>query len=173
MSASGIGLAVLAGVITYGAVQAWVRLRRRADQALASRANDSLSQSPRPRLDPESKYLVRVTDTDVECTAPDGTVSRISWADLQEVGILTTSGGPFAPDVFWMLLDTAGGCAIPQGTTGDDLLLDRLWKLPGFDGEAFINAMSCATDNKFICWRRGGAAPAGNPADKLPQSPAA
>jgi hypothetical protein len=37
-----------------------------------------------------------------------------------------TGAGPFAPDVFWILRGSAGGCAVPHGATGDRELLERL-----------------------------------------------
>jgi hypothetical protein len=59
-----------------------------------------------------------------------------------------------APDVFWVLHGTTGGCAIPQGATGDRELLKRLQTLPGFDNAAFIEAMGSTADKKFLCWQR-------------------
>jgi hypothetical protein len=67
----------------------------------------------------------------------------------------TTDEGPFAPDVFWILVGTAAsGCVIPQGATGDAILLERLQKLPGFDNDAFIRAMRSTSNEKFLCWKR-------------------
>jgi len=66
----------------------------------------------------------------------------VGWADLQKVEVVTTSDGPFHPDVFWVLHGTEGGCAVPQGATGDKQLLDRLQALPGFDNGAVIAALA-------------------------------
>src|SRR5690349_20901347 len=74
-------------------------------------------------LDPESRFIVRMTDTEVACERPDGKTERVVWSDLQRVEVLTTSDGPMAPDVFWILHGTDGGCVIPQGATGDRELL--------------------------------------------------
>ena len=76
------------------------------------------------------------------------------WGDLQKVEVVTTGNGPFAPDVFWVLHGTGGGCLVPQGATGDKELLERLQALPGFDNRAFIEAMSCASERRFLCWQR-------------------
>lgn len=103
---------------------------------------------------PESRFVVRLSDTEVVCERPDGKVERVGWADLQKVEIVTTADGPFAPDVFWVLHGTDGGCAVPQGATGDSQLLDRLQTLPGFDNRALIEAMSSASDRRFLCWQR-------------------
>src|SRR5687767_1492898 len=102
----------------------------------------------RARLDPESRFIVRLSDSEVVCERPDGKTERVAWSDLQRVEIVTTSEGPMVPDVFWVLHGTDSGCAIPQGATGEEELLDRLHALPGFDNGRMIEAMCCATDNR-------------------------
>jgi hypothetical protein len=109
---------------------------------------------PRARLEPESGFMVRLSDSEVVCERPDGKVERVGWADLQKVEVVTTSDGPFAPDVFWVLHGTECGCAVPQGATGDRQLLERLQTLPGFDNGAVIEAMTCTSDRRFVCWQR-------------------
>ena len=98
--------------------------------------------------------MVRLSDSEVVCERPDGKVERVGWADLQKVEVVTTADGPFAPDVFWVLHASAGGCAVPQGATGENELLARLQALPGFDNRAVIEAMSCTSDRRFLCWQR-------------------
>jgi len=132
---------------------------RTPDRALHPERNPSQLQvcstgSGQARLEPESLFIVRLSDSGVVCERPDGKVERVGWADLQKVEVVTTSDGPFAPDVFWVLHGTEGGCAIPQGATGDRQLLERLQTLPGFDNGAVIEAMSCASDRRFLCWQR-------------------
>lgn len=105
-------------------------------------------------LEPESRFVVRISDTEVACERPDGKTERVGWNDLQRVEILTTSDGPMAPDVFWLLHGTDGGCAIPQGATGERALLERLQALPGFDNGQVIEAMGSTSDRRFLCWQR-------------------
>ena len=72
---------------------------------------------------------------------------------LKKVTIITTDQGPFADDVFWLLLlDSI--IMIAQGTTGEDALLSRLQSLPGFNNEQVIEAMSCSDNNSFLVWER-------------------
>ena len=103
---------------------------------------------------PESRFVVRLSDTEVVCERPDGKVERVGWADLQKVEVVTTGDGPFAPDVFWVLHGTDGGCAVPQGAAGDGQLLERLQTLPGFDNRSLIEAMSSTSDRRFLCWQK-------------------
>jgi hypothetical protein len=105
-------------------------------------------------LEPESRFMVRISDTEVACERPDGKTERVGWNDLQRVEIRTTSDGPMAPDVFWLLHGTNGGCAIPQGATGERALLERLQALPGFDNGQVIEAMGSTSDRTFLCWQR-------------------
>jgi hypothetical protein len=112
------------------------------------------TQKPHAPLEPESRFIVRLTDTEVACERPDGKTERVAWSDLQRVEVLTTSDGPMFPDVFWLLHGRDGGCAIPQGATGDKELLERLQTLPGFDNGKVIEAMGSTSDRRFLCWQR-------------------
>jgi hypothetical protein len=70
------------------------------------------------------------------------------------VSILTTSGGPIADDVFWVLDSARLTLRVPQTTAGKDALADALCALPAFDHDNMIRAMACADDHLFPCWRR-------------------
>ena len=74
------------------------------------------------------------------------------WEDLVEVVVLTTSDGPFTDDVFVMLTYSDGTSSTRPFT--DHTLLSQLQELPGFDNEAFIEAMSCAEEGVSVLWRR-------------------
>jgi hypothetical protein len=59
------------------------------------------ASEPRTHLEPESRFVVRLSDSEVVCKRPDGKAERVAWADLQNVEVVTTGDRPFAPDVFW------------------------------------------------------------------------
>ncbi len=109
---------------------------------------------PPPPLPPERYYVLALTDSSVICYRPDDSSERVDWADLQKIELRTTGDGPFTPDVFWILHDTQGSCSIPQGASGEKQLADLLLALPGFDHEAFIQAMSSTEEALFTCWTR-------------------
>ena len=109
---------------------------------------------PPPPLPPERYYVLGLTPTTIICYRPDDTSERVDWDDLQKVEIRTTGDGPFAPDAFWLLHGTAGGCSIPHGASGDKELTALLTALPGFDHEAFILAMASTDEAVFTCWTR-------------------
>ena len=80
-----------------------------------------------------------------------GTRMHVAWSGLVEVGILTTSDGPWGEDVYVVLKDGGGAfCAVPHALASE--LLKRLLRLPGFDHEKFIAAMGTTSEAKFVCW---------------------
>jgi hypothetical protein len=98
---------------------------------------------------------IQIDDHGIRRQLADGKVEQVAWDDLQEVVVLTTADGPFAEDVFFVLAGRDGtGCVVPQGAPESGELLERLQRLPGFDNEAFIRAMSSTEDARFVCWRR-------------------
>ena len=103
---------------------------------------------------PEASYRVAVDDAAVSCITPRGETCTVLFAELESVVIRTTDEGPIAPDVFWVLTGAGRTCVVPQGVTGEEALIDRLGKLPGFKFEAMIAAMSCAENQEFDCWKR-------------------
>jgi hypothetical protein len=102
----------------------------------------------------ESMFVVECSETGVTCNRPDGTMEKVDWGDLQRVEIVTTDEGPWSPNVFWVLHGSESGCLVPQGATGDKELLKRLEDLPGFDNDAFIRAMGCASNERFLVWSK-------------------
>ena len=100
-----------------------------------------------------SRAYVVVTDKGIAYHRTSGDIEAVDWADLRTVLIETTDGGPYFPDVFWILIGDQGGCVIPQGIVGEEVLAERLLALPGFDQSALIEAMSSTTNQRFLCWR--------------------
>jgi hypothetical protein len=106
---------------------------------------------PEPGMD-----RVRFDGEEVTRWMADGRSEHVRWDELEEVGIITTDEGPFAEDVYWILVARGGngGCAVPSGAEGADALLARLQELPGFDNEVVIRAMASTENARFVCWRR-------------------
>jgi hypothetical protein len=100
-----------------------------------------------------SRATVTFDDDAVTCRRPDGLVETVRWADLQIVYIQATDGGPY-DDVFWVLGGGDKGCVVHGEAEGMNVLLERLQRLPGFDSNAVIQAMSCTDNQAFVCWKR-------------------
>jgi hypothetical protein len=128
------------------------RLSGWLDSRAAAKALALSPDAPKPQLMPESTFVVEITEFAVTCHRPDGQTEAVHWDDLQKVDILTTSDGPLAPDVFWLLHGSNGGCVIPQGATGETELLHHLQALTDFDNGALINAMGSTQEAIFTCW---------------------
>lgn len=125
---------------------------RLADRAVAKALS---SEGPRPCLDPESRFSIHMTETEVSCHRPDGVVESVRWDDLQKVQVLTTSDGPLLPDRFWVLQGSEkAGCCIPWGATGDLELLQRLQELPGFDNQAIMQPAGITHEALHLCWEK-------------------
>jgi hypothetical protein len=102
-----------------------------------------------------TKPGITVDDDGVRRLLADGTEESVTWADLAEVAIRTTPEGPWKEDVFFLLVRSGGGgCAVPAGDPSADALMSRLQSLPGFDNEAFIEAMTTMDDGLFVVWQR-------------------
>jgi len=112
------------------------------------------SAAPLSSAYPEHSYSVTFSEREVVCEHPDGLVESVTWDDLRAVLLETTDAGPFAADVFWILVGQRGGCVIPQGARGERELLERLQSLDGFDNDAVIQAMMSSENQRFLCWER-------------------
>jgi hypothetical protein len=105
-----------------------------------------------------------VTYDDVGVTRhhADGRVDEVDWADLREVAVMVRG----ASDLHIVLSGRNASTMVNQRVQGVELLAQRLGKLTGFDQEAFKRALAATERARFLCWQRGGAAPA------LAQAPA-
>jgi hypothetical protein len=104
-------------------------------------------------METEPAAQIEFTDTAVTYWQPDGVTRTVNWDELRAVLIETTDQGPFVEDVWWILVDSAGHCIIPQ-ETGGERLLSWVQKLPNFDNDAVIAAMASVESKIFVCWQR-------------------
>lgn len=105
----------------------------------------------------EAQWVISFDEHQISCTRPNGVIESVGWKDLKLIGILTTDEGPYVADVYWYLIGDEGGCLFPLGATGEKALIEKLQQLPGFDNEAFSEAMGSTSNRKFVCWQRSSA----------------
>lgn len=112
-------------------------------------------------LYPECLFVVTVSESDIVNRRPDGTIERVTLSDLEEVTIVTNDSGPRGSDVWWLLVGSTphAGCAFPGGATGESQVLACVQRLPGFDNGTFIEAMTCTSNARFVCWRASNRPP--------------
>lgn len=161
MSSVAHSLFFLLGLILSVAIPFWLIgfVTRSLSSWMGSRAAAKVlampPDAPRARLDPESQFVIHITESEVSCHRPDGIVETVRWDELERINILTNSDGPFAPDCFWLLIGPGStGCCIPQGATGDVELLARMQELPGFNNQIFMEAMGSTQEAIFTCWEK-------------------
>lgn len=108
-------------------------------------------------LYPECLFVVLTTEHAIEVTRPGGQVDRIALADLGEVRIDTDDSGPGADDFRWVLIAKSSGkiCMFPLGASGEDAAIARLQQLPGFDNDAYGQAIRSTSVAQFSCWKAG------------------
>jgi len=76
----------------------------------------------------------------------DGRTEEISWTEVTEVDVFTARVGPHKPAggaaVFYG--DDERGCIVPLDRIADSGLFDHLHRLPAFDLNAFIQAITAS-----------------------------
>ena len=85
----------------------------------------------------------------------EGTRQDLRWQDLGRVAIHTNDQGPFDVDLHWVLTSRDGrqSLSVPLGAPGEQELLAELQRrLPGFDNDAVVRAMSSTDNARFDVW---------------------
>jgi len=109
-----------------------------------------------PWLTPRRRENVQVNDTGVVVITDKGR-DEARWADVTRARIITTSDGPWAEDVYFVL-DTAEGkgCIIPHAAAVRTKLLEEMQaRLAGIDDHKVIEAMGSTSKNSFVIWEKG------------------
>jgi hypothetical protein len=80
----------------------------------------------------------------------------VAWEDLQIVRIRTTSDGPAAEDMFFVLEGAAGkGCVVPNRLAVTARLFTALQeRLPGLDNKEVARAAGVCAEAWFTIWTR-------------------
>ena len=112
-------------------------------------------RKPRP-LEPECRWVIAMDDERISIRDDAGEIKTVAKHDLSGVVIETNGSGPWGADVWWLLFDGSDqlACAVPQGATGEDAMIDYISALPSFDHGAVIRAMGSIENATFPVWRR-------------------
>ena len=103
----------------------------------------------------EETYIIEVNDTEIRCHRPDGTLDSLSWKNLKRVEVVVAAPeeeGPL-PGTFFALHGPSSTVIIPEGATNADDLSERLFGLPDFDADTFVESMSAQKEHTFLCWK--------------------
>ena len=96
---------------------------------------------------------ISLNNEELAITYKNGKTEKHLFEDLKKVTIIITDEGPFKDDVFWLMLFKSI-IMIPQGCPGEDKLLGILQKLPNFDNNQVIKAMSWSENKSFLVWEK-------------------
>src|SRR4051812_42534837 len=84
-----------------------------------------------PTRQPE-KFRAVVTDEGVACEHPRRPREFISWGAVRQICLVSTSDGPFLPDL-WIVFEGDGcGCSLPTEAEGIDFVMKSFDRFPGF-----------------------------------------
>ena len=108
---------------------------------------------PKPK-NPEDNFIVTITDESIRVEHPERETEEILWNDIEEIKLINTDAGPFAPDVWLALFGNNSGCLIPQGAKGFEAVYDIISKYENFNFENFISSMSCTDNEEFLLWKK-------------------
>jgi hypothetical protein len=103
---------------------------------------------------------VKLSEAAVVLIGPPGSARTLMRADLSAVVVETHVTGDHVTDVWWLLYGRPGEPAlrIPQGSSGEEALVEWLMSLPGFHVEAMARAMRFRGNATFELWRASDAA---------------
>jgi hypothetical protein len=106
----------------------------------------------------ERAVLVKIDDTGISASYPNGDFQSIAWPEVERVTIETNDSGPWGADVWWILNGSGKICSYPGGATGEQEALAEFPKrFPRFSDEQVILAMRSTSNAQFVCWQRGHA----------------
>jgi hypothetical protein len=99
--------------------------------------------------------IITITEEELACSYPSkNIIDKITWKDINHVDVLTTEEGPIVCDVFILISDNNGGVVVPQDREECKVVIDKIFKLPGFGFNEFTAAMSSTSNKRFNVWRK-------------------
>lgn len=103
---------------------------------------------------PEDEYLITATEEFIKVEHPRRETETILWKDIEAIKLINTDEGPFAPDIWLVLIGKDSGCLIPQGSKGFETVYNIVSEYENFNFENFIESMSCTDNAEFLLWRK-------------------
>ncbi|MDA0812400.1 MAG: hypothetical protein O3C21_08460 [Verrucomicrobia bacterium] len=101
----------------------------------------------------EENYIVEISDKEIRCHRPDGTLDSLSWKNLMRVEVVVTHDDEL-PGTFFPVDARIAALVVPEGAMNADELSERLFALEGFDADTFVDSMSAQKPQIFLCWQR-------------------
>jgi hypothetical protein len=102
----------------------------------------------------EKKWNVDLRDGFLHVVSPGRKRAKIRLTDVIGIAIETNDSGPWGSDVIWHVSDGDFTLHFPMGATGEPEILDVFQRLPGFDNQEMIDAMSSTRNEIFVVYRK-------------------
>lgn len=102
----------------------------------------------------EDEFTITITDELVKVEHPKRNTQQIKWKDINEIKLVNTTGGPFAPDIWLALIGLNSGCLIPRSSKDFDTIFDIVSQYEGFHHDNVEEALSCTENSQFHLWLR-------------------
>ena len=115
---------------------------------------NDLETNAHQRHNLEDDFSTTITDDFVRVEHPGHKPEEIFWKDIEEIRLINTDKGPFAPDIWLVLTGDNSGCFIPHGSQGYERVYNIVSKYDGFSFENVIKSMSSAENEQFLLWKK-------------------
>ena len=106
------------------------------------------------RNNPKDYYKTEITEYYVRVSHPKRDTEEISWSEIEEIKLANTDEGPFAIDIWLLLIGNNKGCSIPHGSNGFEKVYDIVSKYEGFNFENVNKSMACSDNELFELWKK-------------------
>ncbi|RHX83776.1 hypothetical protein [Leptospira stimsonii] len=107
-----------------------------------------------PPKNPEDEFIVTFNEESVRVEHPRRKTEQIAWKEIEEIRLINTDAGPFAPDIWLALIGKNSDCLIPSACEGYDRVYEIVSKYEGFHFEKVIQSMSTAENAEFLLWKK-------------------
>lgn len=104
--------------------------------------------------EPTSRYIIHSNLYRISVEKPDAPLQKVRWHGLKTVIFEVDDLDPTEMYI-WVIIETDDGtCSYPDGAIGSAQVLKHLFKISGFNREAFADAMNCTGTQKFLIYAR-------------------
>lgn len=114
----------------------------------------SLSGKEPPDRTQMRGYYVRCNEDGVEARRPNGEISSIKWEQLNTVIAQAHEPVPGLPSMMWILGGDSAACVVPQSAKGEEVFIQWIEQLPGFNHDELRKARASEKDQSFTIWER-------------------
>ena len=121
-----------------------------AGKVKAAKRADDHSMRWWPKQRPATSYAM--DELGVRRLLGGDVVEQVRWDQLTAVDVVTTSGGPWKEDLFFVLRGAEGTGVLVASGLAPAGFVERLGQLDGFDDKQVIRAAGTSTNAHFPCW---------------------